>query len=182
MKSKTAKLISPERVIQLLDCYGANPRAWPEDERSTALALIQHSSELKRLQEEAAQLDRFLVTGTSQEPVSDYTASKLVARIVGNLPEQEMAAQGKAGKPSPGSMQWFFGSGHWLGMMAASIAVFVISISIMNLRPSEISQAPSRLVQQELDAWMWEQIAGDVDSDDEEQPLTMMSFLELDEL
>ena len=36
MNSKTAKLISPERVREILDCYGADPESWPDDERTTA--------------------------------------------------------------------------------------------------------------------------------------------------
>ena len=181
MNAKTAKLISPERVAQLLDCYGANPKAWPEDERSTALALIQHSSELKQLQLDAQQLDQFLSAGDSQGVMQARADSKLVAAIVSDLPQQEEAVHLGSHSTGSQSSRSIFSSGNWLGMIAASVAVFVISVSILELKPATAPQTQLNLSQQELDYWMWEQVTGESVGEDEE-PLTMLTLLELEEL
>ena len=96
MNGKTAKLISPERVEQLLECYGADPNSWPDDERATASALILHSDRLKQLQKEAEQLDKLLlqadtavITNVSGKSNNAAVNTALVERIVKNLPAQE---------------------------------------------------------------------------------------------
>lgn len=179
MNSKTAKLISPERVEELLDCYGANRDSWPDDERATALALIQNSSELQRMQQEAEQLDQFLISGDDKVDANAPVDSKLVSRIVNNLPEQNKAQQVGSAINHAHSKRLLFDYHNWIGMAAASIAVFVISVSIMNLQPSSVPREQPRLVQTELDEWMWEQVTGELDSEDEE-PITMMALLEMD--
>lgn len=179
MNSKTAKLISPERVAELFDCYGANPELWPDDERATALALIQNSSELQGLQQEAEQLDQFLIRGDDKLETNAPVDSKLVARIVDHLPAQNNSRQLDSTSGRKHSRRSFFNFNGWIGMAAASVAVLVISVSILNLQPSSVPHEQPRLVQTELDEWMWEQVTGEVDNDDEE-PITMMALLEMD--
>lgn len=175
MNSKTAKLISPERVVELLDCYGADPEAWPDDERATALALIQHSTQLKNLQEEAKRLDQLLTSGAmpSHEPVD----MQLVSRITANLPMQEKASDQLSRHGRKSSL---FDVSSWAGMVAATIAVFVITVSIMELRTSSTSERQYDTAQAELDYWMWQQVTGEADNE-EEEPLTMMALFEPDE-
>ncbi|WP_455207867.1 hypothetical protein [Kaarinaea lacus] len=179
MNSKTAKLISPERVVELFDCYGANPEAWPDDERSTALVLIQHSTELQNLQREAGQLDKLLTSGVIQQEMNEPVDLSLVSRIVDNLPAQEKVREHVAGHGNAVAKRTFFDFGNWASMVAASIAVFVITVSIMDLHPSSTAQRNSDAVQTELDYWMWQQVTGEIDND-EEEPLTMMALFELE--
>ncbi|MDA1326770.1 MAG: hypothetical protein O3C34_18760 [Proteobacteria bacterium] len=56
----TEKLVTISRLKALLDAYGAAPHCWPEEERTAATALIETSSEARRLVEEAAALDALL--------------------------------------------------------------------------------------------------------------------------
>ena len=181
MNSKTEKLISPERVEELLDCYGANPESWPDDERATALALIQHSSDLQDLQREAEKLDLFLLNGADRLTANTPVDSKLVARIVDNLPEQNQAGQYNSTSVSSASsgarvnLNAWLGSS-WIGIAAASAAVFVISVSIMNLQQSSsVSREQPEIVQAELDEWMWQQVTGEVEN--EEEPISFMTLL-----
>jgi len=179
MNSKTAKLISPERVEELFDCYGANPDSWPDDERATALALIQNSSALQGLQQEAEQLDQFLISSDDKLESNAPVDSKLVARIVDHLPEQNNSRPLGSASNRKHSRRSFFNFNGWIGMAAASAAVLVISVSILNLQPSSVPGEQSSLVQTELDEWMWEQVTGETESDDEE-PITIMALLEMD--
>lgn len=179
MNTNTTKLISPERVAELFDCYGANPDSWPDDERAIALALIQNSSGLQSLQREAEKLDQFLVNGDEKPETKVPVNSKLVARIVDHLPEQDGTRQhGSTSDRKHTGHSWFNFNG-WIGMAAASIAVFVISVSILNLQPSSLPNEQPALVQTELDEWMWEQVTGETDTEDEE-PMTIMALLEME--
>ena len=181
MNSKTEKLISPARVEELFDCYGANPESWPDDERAAALALIQHSPELQDLQREAEKLDLFLLNGADRLAANPSVDSKLVARIIENLPEQN-----KAGQHDPISYSRRFSGtrfnfndwlgSNWIGIAAASAAVFVISVSIMNLQqPLSASREQPEIVQADLDEWMWQQVTGEIEN--EEEPITFMTLL-----
>jgi hypothetical protein len=49
-----------QRFAQIVDAYGAEPRAWPEDEREAALGFCAGDSEAQRLREEAKDLDVML--------------------------------------------------------------------------------------------------------------------------
>ena len=173
--SNTTKLISPERVEELFDCYGANPDAWPDDERATALTLIENSSQLQGLQREAKQLDRFLVSGENQQEINAPVDSKLVARIVDYLPEQHSSRQPEHSKRPLFDLGDWFGS-KWIGMAAASIAVVVISVSIMNLQTISVPQDQPVVIQAELEEWMWEQVTGETDNE-EDEPISFMTLL-----
>jgi hypothetical protein len=179
MNSKTAKLISPERVSELLDCYGADPEAWPDDERATALALIQNSTQLKNLQTEARQLDRYLTAGDIMQRAGKPVDMKLVSRITAHLPVQDKPGQNLMRNNRAALKRSLFDFSSWTGMIAASIAVFAISVSIMELQSSSGARQQSDVSQAELDYWMWQQVTGEVESDDEE-PLTMMVLFEPD--
>lgn len=177
----TTKLISPERVEALFDSYGANPDAWPDDERATALVLIQNSSELQDLQRQAEQLDQFLMIGDNRSQSNEPVDSKLVARIVDHLPEQDKSTRVDATSIRKRSRRPLFDISEWLGnkwigMAAASIAVLLISVSIMNLHTVSVPNEQPSLAQVELDEWMWEQVTGEANSEDDE-PITFMTLL-----
>ena len=182
MNSKSEKSVSPERVEVLFDCYGANPDAWPEEEREMAVRLIKNSSELQARQREAEHLDQYLASGDNRPVNAEPVDSRLVARIVNHLPQQNkpesvatFPVREKRAKSSMFDVSNWIG-GNWIGMAAASIAVVVISISIVNLEFSSTPQPEPRLVQVELDEWMWEQVTGETNSE-EDEPVTFMTLL-----
>lgn len=177
MNSKTAKLISPERVREILDCYGADPESWPDDERTTALALIQNSTQLKNLQTEARQLDRYLTGGDIMQRAGKPVDMNLVSRITANLPAQDKPGQSVVQNNRAALKRSLFDFSSWTGMIAASIAVFAITVSIMELQSSSGARQQSDVSQAELDYWMWQQVTGEVENEDEE-PLTMMVLFE----
>ena len=69
--------IDIQRFEQLLQSYGANADRWPTVERDAARALVQASSDARRLFDEAVQLDGILDSAASPKP-----SAALAARIV----------------------------------------------------------------------------------------------------
>ncbi len=72
--------IDIQRFEQLLQSYGANADHWPTVERDAALALVQASSDARRLFDQAAQLDGILDLAVSPEP-SAAVAVRIVAAV-----------------------------------------------------------------------------------------------------
>lgn len=182
MSAKTVKLISPERVKSIFDCYGANPDCWPNDEKVAALSLIQNSSELQELQREAASFDK-LLKNSDLEIVTDQAAtSELLEKIVGSLPEQDKKPNSRFTNNESSHKRSFFDLNRSLAAIAASIAVVAISLSIATMTPESVKPVSSvAMSQTELDDWMWEQVVGE-STDESEEPLSMLALLELEEL
>lgn len=182
MSAKTVKLISPERVKRIFECYGANPDCWPMDEKVAALSLIQNSSELQSLQKQSAELDTLLKESDSGFTSDEATNRELLDKIVAALPDQNK-------KPTPDFVNQqaigrksFFDWNKTLGAIAASVAVVAISLSIVSIAPDSIKPVSSiASAQSELDDWMWEQFVSDTTTDDAEEPLSMMALLDLEE-
>ena len=57
-----------ERFETLIDAYGADADLWPDDERDSALALLEQSDRAQRLVAEAAELDEILNQAPAVEP------------------------------------------------------------------------------------------------------------------
>ena len=169
MSTNTVKLISPERVKTILDCYGSNPDAWPEDEKVAALSLIQHSSELRELQQEAVKLDGFLSEAVNELNLDGGDSNTILGKIVNSLPEQAGVQHPQFVNRDTGGKNSLFDWNKTLGTIAASVAVVAISLSIFNITPDSVKPVSSVAASQvELDNWMWEQVVGEsVDESDE---------------
>ena len=72
-----------QRLQELLDAYGADPRGWPEEERAAAVELLTHSVEAQTAQEKTAQLDCLLDLSPSVQ-----VSATLKRRIVAQIPLQ----------------------------------------------------------------------------------------------
>jgi hypothetical protein len=57
-----------DRFEEMVDAYGADSSAWPDDERSAAMALLERSEQAQRLVDEAAELDALLDEAPSIAP------------------------------------------------------------------------------------------------------------------
>ena len=182
MTANTVKLISPERVRKLFECYGPNPDSWPLDEKVSALSLIQHSSELQELQREMKGFEKLLKQSDVSRVIDDDGDRELLNRIVGALPEQDSKPDPAFTNRSQRDGRSFFDLNRTMGAIAASVAVVAITLSIVTLKPeSSRPDSPVVAAQTELDRWMWDQVFGDP-VDDSEEPLTMMSLLEMGEV
>lgn len=182
MTAKTAKLISPERVKKLFECYGSNPDAWPTDEKVSALSLIQHSGELRELQQEIAKFDKFLNESDIARNLGEIADQQLVNKIVETLPDQDSKPDSRFRNRNLQDKKLFFDLNRSMGAIAASVAIMAITLSIVTLKPESVKPVSAvSTAKTELDNWMWEQVVGEP-LDDSEEPLTMMTLLELEEI
>jgi hypothetical protein len=186
MASKTAKLISAERVAQLLECYGANEINWPEDERAAAINLIKYSPELQQRRHEAQQLDAAMNALTTNEALYQRADAKTVDALMDKLPPQQpsnikpMSAETTAKKRS------FINTWLTYGMAAAAAVVVVTTVILkQQFSPTQSTDATT-IAQRELDSWMWDQVTGadvqgvDVQEENNGEPLTLMALVDLE--
>jgi len=201
MQSKTAKLINEERVIALLECYGADSNNWPEEERAVAIALINSSSALQQRQSEIRQLDELMGMHEARESLHTRADAATVATIINALPEQQASntvnlhahrAAHKHNKAANRRSAW------WKYGAAAAAAVVFLAVSVViqqSSRPLQPSQSTSLRIaavsetasQDEMDQWLWQQATGlsddvpaDLSQDDADLPITFMAMVELD--
>jgi hypothetical protein len=203
MQSKTAKLINEERVIALLQCYGADTDHWPEEERAAAIALINGSSALQQRQSETRQLDEFMGMHEARGSLNSRADAAIVANIVNALPEQQasitvslrdhrVAHAGTHMDKKTAKQRnswWTYGAAAAVVLLAVSV---VIQQSSQPLQPSQSTSLRTAAVsetasQEEMDQWMWQQATGlsedvpaDLSQDDADLPITFMAMVELD--
>jgi len=169
MNTEPLKIIQAERVKTLLACYGADPHAWPADERSAALALLNHSPELRVQWQEARDLDELLHTGHKRQDVPLANAA-LVSQIVEHLPAQDSSSDisqhNVADKLRPQAHR------HWPLAAAAAVLLFVVTFALQVESPLPQTQN-QQLSSLEYEQWLWEDITGETiaadtnDSDDD---------------
>lgn len=96
--------MTPDRVMTLLDAYGADPVRWPEAERNAAMALINADPALAARRDEAAALDGLLMQAETPRPSAD-----LARRIL-----ESAAGHGEAMPASSPQRGFTFGVFSWL--------------------------------------------------------------------
>jgi hypothetical protein len=177
MENVTLKMISPERVKTLLASYGAEPRAWPADERSAALTLLNHSEELQTLWREARQLDEHLLSEREQQEIdadNSDAMSALAYRIVAQLPQQDSAAIAARAQGH--------GRKHWPLAAAAAVLLLAATFALQQQLPQTSSQQPE-VAATEYEQWLWQDITGEaVTSEDNATETGELTFLALVEL
>lgn len=187
------KLITAQRVYELLDCYGANANRWPEDERAAALVMIQNKPDLNSKFQDAHVLD--VAMGLEKEPnIREQTVDQVVVgRIVNHLPEQLPADVTfiHLSKKFNTIKNYWFHFGAAAAVVAVSISSFLfiqqrdvqqqtsISATATHLEKNQNAYLVITGAQSELDRWIWQEIYGE-ESNDPDEPETMMSLIELD--
>ena len=78
--------MSPERLRELLDAYGAAPARWPEAEREAGRRLIEETAAARTLWEDAAALDHLLDAMPAAPP-----SAALLDRVLGTIPHRRVA-------------------------------------------------------------------------------------------
>ncbi len=203
MQSKTAKLINEERVITILECYGADADNWPEEERAAAIALINSSTTLQQRQHESQQLDELMGVRQARESLNRRADATTVANIINALPEHtannttdntvsisdHVAASRLKRAAKRANLWWTYGS-------VAAAAVVLLAVSVIIQQPSQPlpSSTPLRTAalsedvsQSEMDQWMWQEATGlneglsaEPTEEEADLPVTFMAMVELD--
>jgi hypothetical protein len=117
--------MTPDRLKELLDAYGADPDRWPLEERMAMLDLLARSEAAKDLAAPAAALDTLLDSTPLPMP-SAAAAEALGARIMHRLPAR-MAD--RIGTP----LRAAFGWPNWVALAAATVAGLVIGWSTLGV-------------------------------------------------
>jgi hypothetical protein len=107
--------IDRERVVALMEAYGAEPSRWPDDERAQAQVLLESDPELQRMQAEARALDQLLALPEPLAPSAE------LRRAVAEIPLR--AARGGAAVQLP----WLFAS----ALRSALAAAFVLGLGVL---------------------------------------------------
>ncbi len=166
MINDPVKLVTPQRVKQLLDCYGGSPQAWPEEERAAALALLESSTELQRLQKEALILDQAMNLTEAAAPTAEPTAD-LAQKILGQLPAQDSAHQpNHVGRHKPGRDQrrpysritLFNRIWVWPGVAVCGAAAVALAIALWSPQPVIEPKYRLTTAANDFDDWVWEEV------------------------
>ena len=163
MINSTQHPVSIERVEILIDSYGSNTKCWPDNERETAVALMERTPALLDRYQQAQQLDDVLLDMQAEEQPNEV----LLARIVENLPPQQLTSKK------------IIGQGHryqWLAGIAASFMAIAILVTVVNTSQQGIQN--EQLALQDMDYLLWQDVTGQVSFDNaEEMPTDFMNML-----
>ena len=175
MKAKRPKLVSVERAIALIDCYGANDKAWPADELVAAMSLVQESTELQQRLHQAQQLDTVL----NDIEISDQRhLSMLTTRIMEQLPNQKPVE--KINTFVAPTKLYDSASKTYRKKSMIAAGIMLLAGSYFLLESHFISTTPSAMIAQpELDQWIWDEI-NDNNENDEDEEISFMYLVELE--
>lgn len=160
MTDEPVKLVTPQRVKELFDCYGGSPEAWPEEERSAALALLDGSSELQTRREEACLLDQAMNLPASMTAAAPEQTADLAARILDPLPAQDAPRQQTprrdrlvVGRPALFDRIW-----GWSAVALGAAAAAALVIALLSPQPVTAPHRPLVTAANDFDEWVWAQV------------------------
>jgi len=181
-------VMSKQRVIEIMQCYGASEAAWPESERDAAVKLLADSDELQRLKCEAQALDQILhveSTLESEQANSVKVSDDVVNNLLDQLPIQVRPASNSTNHQAGMGADQYHGFNMSARFVSAAsiIMVFAITLTIAfnTHRDTLLTKAPVVVAQSNdhaLDQWLWGGVEDDVD--DADDSLTFMAFVDLD--
>lgn len=74
--------MQPDRFLEILAAYGANPDRWPDSERTAALKMLDESADARAAHMRAQMDDQLLAT-----PPDIIPSSNLTSRILNQIPQ-----------------------------------------------------------------------------------------------
>ena len=106
-----------DRLIRIIETYGADERRWPEDERDLALALLARDQDAQRIRNAESLLDRELESSSPPTPLH------LRSQILSALPPQQTWLDRVIDwlLPSPAQLHQVF----WRPVLAASLPLVI---------------------------------------------------------
>lgn len=118
--------MTPTRLADILDAYGADPARWPAAERKAALALLATEPDLARHQAEAATLDAALARW-ARSPVATPGPQPALTRALEALP------------PAPDKRP------RWLAPVLGGAVAATIGTALV-LQPAAVDPAPPQVI------------------------------------
>lgn len=86
-------MISVDRAKKIINCYGAHPSAWPEQERHAVQQLLLNYKNLKTLQKKAIVLDELIIHPEQRKLQNREMDHQCSYKIMAALPEQQKIEQ-----------------------------------------------------------------------------------------
>lgn len=117
------RMVTPQRLDELLAAYGSDPRRWPDAERAGAQALLARAPELAARLDAARRLDAALDLVQGEVPAT--AAGRVAARIDRHI--SASLNRGDGGAPSWRAMLWSATGATW-PRAAAFASVVVLGI------------------------------------------------------
>ena len=143
-ESSNGKKVDLDRFAAIVDAYGADPAAWPIDERESALALLEVSEQAVRLRDEAAALDGLLGDLPEVEP-----SLALRTRILEAAPQPARTWSERWARIA--EVVWPFGPS-WQPVSAlAAAAVLGITVGLVVPDVSPVDNDPTVVAEVALD-------------------------------
>ncbi len=127
-------MMERERVIQIVEAYGADPARWPEGEREAVRAAIQADLPLRRLADEALALDAALAGWARRGPADDEAIARRAAE----------AALGAADRPA---RRWLPAGLFGGAAMAAAVAGALAFLPLLSQQPAPTAKAQAPATQ-----------------------------------
>ena len=160
MTDEPVTLVTPQRVKELLDCYGGSPEAWPEEERSAALASLDGSSELQARREEARLLDQAMNFPASMTAAAPEQTADLAARILDHLPAQDAPRQQtpRRDRPVVSRLALFDRIWGWPAVALGAAAAAALVITLLSPQPVTAPHRPLGTAANDFDDWVWAQV------------------------
>jgi hypothetical protein len=143
--------MNEQRVIELIDSYGAIADNWPDDQRSQALSLLAGSESLQRHFREAERADIQLHAMLKEQAVDEAGHSRLRARILEQLPDKSSRRLRLPGWLNIANLS----TARLSAMALASVMFLVVGLVLVQ---QAVENNPD-----EFDRWAWEQVTGNGD-------------------
>jgi hypothetical protein len=168
MTDDPVKVVTHQRVKELLDCYGGSSQAWPEQERAAAWALLESSTELQRLREEALLLDQALnLPRRAGMATTTAATADLARKILGQLPEAGLTRQPNQtdrhiSRPDQHrALSWatlLNWSWVWAGVAVGAAAAVALVITLLPPQPVIDRQVRVTTAANDFEDWVWEEV------------------------
>lgn len=168
MTDDPVRVVTHQRVKELLDCYGGSPQAWPEQERAAAWALLKSSTELQRLREEALSLDQALdLPRRARGATTTEATADLAKKILGQLPGPGLARQpnqtdrhiSRPDQPRAFSRVTLLNrSWVWAGVAVCGVAAVALTITLLSPQPVIERQIRVTIAANDFEDWVWEEV------------------------
>lgn len=122
--------MTPERFQQIVEAYGAEPRRWPQEDRSAAQAWAQsHRAEADALLAEAAGVDAWLAADKVEPP-----DAVLMKRVLDSAPVRQPVA--------PRRRLWWSGAAvAGVGLLGGVAGAFAVSFFVLTGAGPQTPQA-----------------------------------------
>jgi hypothetical protein len=127
--------MTPERLRQLADTWGADLRRWPEAERAGAQALLAHDAAAQALLRRAAELDALLDAHAVAAP-----DARLAQAVLAGAPRQDIrqrpAGQKAKAWPFPGRWWWSGAGLAGIGLAGSAVGAMAVAMALSTVVPA----------------------------------------------